>query len=113
MPPKRKVDNNETNESSSSSSSSSASSNTVPIKIERLGDTEDKPFTIIDSLSPPSNESTNSSAKKARTSINVDIENFVCPLTLQIMVRPVLASDGHHYEERAILNHLLKKMLVH
>lgn len=30
------------------------------------------------------------------------IEQFICPITLGIMVDPVIASDGHSYERSAI-----------
>jgi len=34
----------------------------------------------------------------------MDIPNeFICPLTLEIMDDPVIASDGHTYERHAIL----------
>lgn len=36
----------------------------------------------------------------------MDENDYICPLTLQIMKYPVLCSDGHYYEMDAILEYL-------
>lgn len=49
--------------------------------------------------------------------INIENDNYICPLTLYYMKNPVKASDGKIYEEKAIkkwfeqikLLHLLEK----
>ena len=32
-------------------------------------------------------------------------DRFYCPITLQLLVEPVLTEDGHHYEKHAIQKH--------
>src|ERR1700722_10475272 len=37
-----------------------------------------------------------------KESIDFDIEDFLCPITGEVMEDPVIAADGHSYERAAI-----------
>lgn len=40
------------------------------------------------------------------------VTNLICPITLERMVHPAMASDGHTYERDALIEHILKNGTV-
>ena len=91
--------------SSSPSSSTSSTPREVRVKVEVGG--EDRPIDVDDSSSSQSSPSSAQLAQHAKNVLSEQatkfaIKHFYCSITLDVMIDPVLGSDGNIYERYAI-----------
>jgi len=103
---KRKADdeNNGKNNDDSPAASSSTSSapREVRVKVERVGGS-DRPIEVVDT-SPTSDQLAESRKQgRAESTIKNARNNFLCPIGLTIMFKPVIAADGNNYEELTLV----------